>query len=557
VPAAERFDYIVVGAGSAGCVTASRLVRDHGARVLLLEAGRRDTHPMFRMPAGFIRLLRGSPHVTFHRTVAQPQLGGRVLEIPQARVLGGGSTVNGLVYMRGRAADYAEWDVASGYAGWSYGDLLPHFRRLEGNQRLDDEWHGADGPLKVSDHTSRCALSDAFVEAVASLGVARTTDFNGARQEGVGCMQLTAHAGRRCSAAEAFLRPVLHDSRLTLRTEALVTSLTFEGGRVTGVQFRHGGALHTAHAEREVILTAGAFVTPKLLMLSGIGPADELRRHGIGVRVDLPGVGRNLQDHHEVPVMAATRGAYGYFGQDRGLNLVRNVLQYLLFRTGPVTSNGVEACAFIDPDGTGEGASLQLYCVPTIYMDRGNTAVAPTHGVTLNACLLRPKARGSVRLASANPDDPPLIDIGFLRDEEDVRLSVAGLRYAREVLAAAPLRDMVSAELLPGRGVVSDADLREHCKRTVKTNYHPVGTCRMGTEDDPLAVVAPDLRVRGVEGLRVFDASMMPNIVSGNTNAPVMAVADRAVALMTGEAHAPAATQHQGRQPQVPGATTT
>jgi choline dehydrogenase len=443
--------------------------------------------------------------------------------------------------MRGRPADFDAWDAASGRAGWSYRDLLPHFVRLEGNQRLHDEWHGRDGPLKVSDHPSRCALTDAFVRTVESLGVPRNDDFNGRRQEGVGCMQLTAHLGRRCSAVDAFLRPVLDDPRLALATEATVTALTFAGTRVTGVQYRAGGRVATAEAEREVILTAGTFATPQLLMLSGIGPADELRRVGLDVRVDLPGVGRNLQDHHEVPVMAATNGAYGYFGQDTGWNMVRNGLQYLLFRTGPVTSNGVEACAFVDPEDPQGDASLQLYCVPTVYMDRDNRSVTPTHGVTLNSCLLRPRARGSVRLASADPAARPLIDSQFLADEEDMRVSVAGLRYARTILAASPLREMVAAELLPGRDVVSDADLRAHCRRMVKTNYHPVGTCRMGTDDDALAVLTPDLRVRGVDGLRVFDASMMPNIVSGNTNAAVMAVADRAVARMMGEPPAGAA----------------
>ena len=520
-------------------MTASRLVGDHGARVLLLESGSRDSNPLFRMPAGFIRMLKGSPHVTFHRTIAQPQLGQRTLEIPQANVLGGGSTVNGMVYIRGQAADYDEWDAATGHAGWSLRDLLPHFTRMEGNQRLGDAMHGTSGPLKVSDHISRCALTDAFVSAVHALGVPRNPDFNGGRQRGVGRLQLTVNAGRRCSAVDAFLRPVLRDPRLTLRTKALATQILFRGTRAVGVEYRHEGRTLTAHADQEIIVTAGAFATPKLLMLSGIGPAGELRRHGIGTRVDLCGVGQNLQDHHEVPVMASTNGAYGYFGQDRGWKMLRNGLEYLLFKTGPVTSNGVEACAFIDADGTAGDASVQLYCVPMIYADRGNTSIVSTHGVTLNACLLRPNARGSVRLASANPDDPPLIDPQFLSDGDDIRLSIAGIRHARSILASSPLKELVDRELLPGAQVDSDAELGEHCKRTVKTNYHPVGTCRMGRDSDPAAVLLPDLRVRGTAALRVFDASMMPNIVSGNTNAAVLAVADRAVDIMMGIPHPP------------------
>jgi choline dehydrogenase len=284
-----------------------------------------------------------------------------------------------------------------------------------------------------------------------------------------------------------------------------------------------------------VILAAGTYMTPKLLMLSGLGPADELSGLRIAALVDLPGVGRNLQDHHEVPVVAATGGAYGYFGQDRGLAMVSHGLQYLLFRSGAVTTTGVEACAFIDPDG-GERPTIQLYCVPTVYLDRDVSGVAATHGVTLNPCLLRPKARGTVRLGSADPLAPPQVDPQFFGDPDDLRLTIAGLRYARAVLATSPVRDMVTGELFPGPEVTSDEDLAAHCRRTVKTNYHPVGTCRMGREADRDAVVTPDLRVRGVTGLRIVDASIMPAIPSGNTNAPVLAIADRAVDIITGNA---------------------
>jgi choline dehydrogenase len=328
---------------------------------------------------------------------------------------------------------------------------------------------------------------------------------------------------------------VLSDRRLTVAAETVVTRIHVEKGRAIGVELKTRAGTESAFADAEVILAAGAYMTPKLLMLSGIGPADALSRLGIAVRADLPGVGENLQDHHEVPIVATTKGAFGYFGQDRGLAMLGHGLQYMLFRSGAVTTTGVEACAFIDPDG-GERPTIQLYCVPTVYLDRDVSGVEPTHGVTLNPCLLRPKARGSVRLASADPFAAPQVDPQFFGHPDDLRLTIAGLRYARDVLATSPVREMVERELFPGPAIASDEDLATHCRRTVKTNYHPVGTCRMGREADPLAVVTPDLAVRGIEGLRIVDASIMPTIPSGNTNAPVLAIADKAVDIITGEA---------------------
>jgi choline dehydrogenase len=526
------YDYIVVGGGSSGCVTAGRLVRDHGARVLLLEAGKRDRHPLFKMPAGFIKLLNGSPALTFHQTIPQPQLDGRTHELPQGHVLGGGSTINGMVYMRGRPADYDEWDQAVGGAGWRLDDLLPHFNRQEGNQRLSDGWHGTEGPLKVSDHGHTCDLSHAFVETLQAMGVDLNPDFNGATQAGVGFMQLTTHNGRRCSATTAFLKPLRGDPKLTVMTECTVTRVRLEGRRAVGVDYLRNGRVETAQAANEIILTAGALITPKLLMVSGIGPAAQLRAHGLEVHVDLPGVGENLQDHHEVPVIAATKGAYGYFGEDVGWRMVRNGLRYLLFRSGPVSSNGVESCAFVNPTEPAGDPYIKLYCVPTVYLDRTIGDVESTHGVTLNSCLVRPKSRGTLRLRSSDPLDPPLINPNFLSHPDDLAREIDGLRYARQVLAADPLKSMIETELFPGPDISSTDDLAAHCRRTVKTNWHPVGTCRMGRDDDPLAVLTPELKVRGVEGLRVFDASLMPNIICGNTNAPVMAVADRAVDIM-------------------------
>jgi len=533
-----EYDYIIVGGGTSACVAAGRLVGEFGARVLMLEQGGGDGHPLLRMPAGFIKMLSGSRHLTFHRTVPQPQLDGRVQDLPQGRVLGGGSSVNGLVYMRGRPEDYDHWADATGDPGWGWQAMLRRFFRQEANQRFYGEAHGTDGPLKVSNHEHVCDLSHAYVRTLQGMGHAFRPDFNAGEQRGVGYMQLTASRGRRCSAVDAFLRPVMDDSRLKIRLKARVIRLVVENGRCTGVVFDDGRGVETAHAATEVILAAGAFGTPKLMMLSGLGPAAHLAEHGIETVADLPGVGQNLMDHHEVPVVATTDGAYGYFRQDVGWNMIRNGLQYLLFRSGPVTSNGVEACAFVDPYGgpsVGEGPPIiKLYCVPTVYLDRDIREVRPTDGVTLNACLMQPRARGWVKLASADPADPPLIHGNYLGDPDDVADEIAGLRFARAVLASRPLSDLVTGELLPGAGVDDDDALERHCRRTVKTNYHACGTCRMGPDGDPMAVLTPDLRVRGVDGLRVIDVSMMPRIVSANTNAPAMAVADRAVDLITG-----------------------
>ncbi|MEM7443847.1 MAG: GMC family oxidoreductase N-terminal domain-containing protein [Pseudomonadota bacterium] len=529
------YDYIIVGGGSAGCVTAGRLVGEFGARVLLLEQGGSDRHPLLRMPAGFIKMLKGSRYLTFHKTLPQEQLDGRVHDLPQGHVLGGGSTVNAMVYMRGRPSDYQHWVDATGDEGWGWDSMLKHYVRQESNQRLNNAAHGVDGPLKVSNHTSICEMSHIYVRTLQGMGHPFTSDFNAGEQRGVGYMQLTAANGRRCSAVDAFLSPVQENERLTIKLNADVQRLVIENGKVTGVEFDTGKGRETAHASAEVIVTAGAFGSPKLLMLSGIGPADHLGELGIETVADLPGVGQNLMDHHEVPVVASTDGAYGYFREDVGWKMIRNGLQYMLFRSGPVTSNGVEACAFVDPYGGDAEPAIKLYCVPTVYLDRDISSVKPTHGVTLNSCLVQPRSRGWMKLASANPADMPLIQSNYLADPGDVRDEIAGLRFARQVLASHPLSDVVTGELFPGADIDDDEALAAHCRRTVKTNYHASGTCRMGREDDPMAVLTPDLRVKGVEGLRVFDVSAMPHLVSANTNAPVMAVADRAVDLMMGQ----------------------
>jgi choline dehydrogenase len=531
----ERYDYVIAGGGSAGCVVASRLVGEFGARVLLLEAGPARAGPLMAMPAGYMKYLARDTYLTMHKAAPQKQLDGRAPIIPQAKLLGGGSAVNAMVYIRGQPADYESWDRYLGQgSGWSFRDMLPHFRRQEGNDHLGGEFHGVDGSLKVSHLGRHDDVSRAFIGAVQALGYPYNSDFNGPRQLGVGFMQHTIDpvTRRRCSAVDAFLSKVLKNPRLTVKTKARATRILMEGRRAVGIAYEAEGREHQAYADAEVIVSAGSYISPKLLMFSGIGPAEHLREHGVEVRIDLPGVGQNLQDHHEVPVIAAASGPHGYFGHDRGLKMLRHGLEYLLFRTGPVTTTGVEACAFIDPDRTGEDASIQLYCVPTVYLDRDVMGIAPTHGVTLTSCLLRPKARGSVRLRSADPRDLPLVDCNFFGHPDDLRLEIAGMRFARDVLATPPLRKFVSRELFPGPECTTDEQLAAACRRTVKTNYHPVGTCRMGPDYDPAAVLDSRLRVRGAERLRVIDASVMPSIVSGNTNAPTLALADRAVTLM-------------------------
>jgi choline dehydrogenase-like flavoprotein len=523
-----HYDFIIIGAGTSGCLLAGRLVGE-GARVLLLEAGGSDRNMLIRMPAGFVKLLGVQKYMWFYGSTPQAQLGGRAPAMPAGRVVGGGSSVNAMVYIRGQSSDYDEWAEATGDEDWRYDRLLPRFRALEGNNRLQNAVHGIDGPMKVSDPLHVCDLSRAYIQAAQATGIPYNDDFNSGNQIGTGFFQLTTHAGRRWSAADAFLHPVMDTGRVDVLTGCLVHRVVVDNGRARGVEYSRGGRQAVAETSGEVIVCAGALATPKILMLSGIGPEAHLRAMDVPVAVDLPGVGANLQDHTEVPVLAFCKGRQGYFGQDRGLRQIRNGLQYLMFKSGPVTSNGVEAGSFFDPDNLGDSPKLQQFCIPSVYLDSGTTNLRPSYGLTINSCVLRPKSRGTVRLSSRNAADQPLVDPNYLADPEDLRLSIAGLRHARRVLAANPLREIVSREIFPGVGKDSDAELAAHARSFVKTVYHPVGTARMGRETDRNAVLLPDMRVKGVEGLRVADASVMPNIISGNTNATTLVVAERAL----------------------------
>lgn len=536
--AARDFDFVIVGGGSSASVAAMRLVRDYGFTVLLIERGPRHTHPLLSIPAGYMKFLGRDTYLEMHETVPQPQLDGRGPIVPVARALGGGSAVNAMVYMRGQAEDYDGWAAKLGNeSGWSYEDLLPHFTALEHNRRLNNRFHGIGGGLRVSDPPYLSDTTEDFLLAAQGLGHPYNPDFNGESQVGVGIMQHTfgqwGRYRRRSDAKRAFLDPLKRHRGLTIITNSRVDRILFEGGRAVGVRYESFGEPHEVRAEREVILAAGTYNTAKLLMLSGIGPAEHLRDFQIPVIADLP-VGSALQDHHEVPVIATSRTKSGYFGEDRGWRLWRNGLNYLLFNTGPATTTGIESCLFYDPDG-GSRPTIQLYCAPIVYQDRDVAMAEPTWGVTLTSCLLRPKARGTVRLRSTDPTAPPLVNCNFFGHPDDLRLTLKSMRHARELLRTEPFLSRLRAEILPGPTAVSDEELTRFAKQTVKTNYHPVGTAPMGRDDDPMAVLTPRLSVRGVVGLRVIDCAAMPAIPSGNTNAPAMALGSKAASLIAAD----------------------
>jgi choline dehydrogenase len=527
-------DYVIVGGGSAGCLAAWRLISETDAKVVLLEVGDDYTSPYLKLTPGYSRLVPKGRYCTIHRTVPQSQLDGREVEIATGRVLGGGSSVNAQVYMRGHASDYDKWGASAGSELWSWDALLPHFRRLECNEKFNDEYHGCDGPLQVAHPGFTCEYSHLFVKAGQALGLPFTADFNRGSPRGVGYFQVTSRAGRRCSAVDAYLAGVRSNARLSVVTGAQAHRILLQRQRAVGVEYVHRGQRRILRCSGEVLLAAGAFESPKLLMLSGIGPADHLRQFDIPVHVDRPGVGRNLQDHCGSPIVIRGRGpGYGYFRQDRGWRLAWNLLEYALFRRGRLTTVGGEASSFHVVEQGSSEATVQIWCVPNI--DYANTAVsaaAPIDGLKLHVNLLRPRSVGSLSLRSADPGAPALIDPNYLGDVRDLEQLVRGFRIAREIANAVPLRQALSQELLPGPAAQDDAALAAYIRSTVRTDWHPVGTCSMGRSDDPMSVVSETLGVHGANGLRVIDASVMPNIVTANTNAPTMALADRAMSLL-------------------------
>jgi len=515
--------YIVIGAGSAGCALAGRLSEDPDASVVLFEAGKRNDSLLVRWPAGFARLQNARNRWEWE-TTAQAHCGGRHVPTPQGKLVGGGSAVNGMVYIRGNPRDYDGWADA-GATGWGYRDVLPFFRKAEDNMRFADDWHGTGGPLGVSDQISPSPLTRLFVLAGQETGHRHNPDFNGAHQAGVGFYQVTQRAGQRCSSAHAYLYPVLDRPNLRLETRVQVTRVLIEHGRAVGIEYLRDGATRPERlmAQREVILSAGAINSAKLLMLSGIGPADDLSALGIDPVHHLPGVGHNLHDHVDAYVCVRINAPISYTGQERGLAAIRHGLEYLLFKSGAVTSNACEGGLFASSDGNEDWPDIQLHFMPVMLPSH---QMIDGHGVTVLCSALRPRSRGQLRLASADPRRDPLIDTNFLADPDDLRVNIAALRVGRAVMNAPSFRKLHGGEVFPGTDLVSDTDLGNYVRAFAKTDYHPVGTCRMGT--DPMAVVDPALRVHGMDGLRVADASIMPAIVSGNTNAPSIMIGERA-----------------------------
>ena len=545
----QEFDYLIVGGGSAGCVLAARLSEDPGVTVALLEAGPADKSVLIQCPAGLAVLAKNGQANWAFETVPQPGLGGRRGYQPRGKVLGGSSSVNAMIYIRGQREDYDAW-AGEGNTGWGWDGVLPYFKRAEHNERGADAFHGSGGPLNVMDLRSPNRFGPVFVKAGVEAGHESNADFNGARQEGVGMYQVTHRNGERCSAAKAYLTPNLGRPNLTVVTGAHTTRIVVEGARATGVEARVDGASRRFRARREVLLAAGALQSPQILMLSGIGPAGHLSERGIAVRLDLPGVGRNLHDHVDVVQVFDAPHLKDLFGMSfaGAVKMIKGIFEWRRHRRGMLTTNFAEAGGFICSAPEVGRPDLQLHFVIGKLVDHGRKTVFG-HGYSCHVCLMRPKSRGSITLASADPFAAPAIDPAFLAEPDDLVALVRGFKAMRRILAQPALAGYGGREFATSADAKSDAEIAAFIRSRADTIYHPVGSCRMGS--GPLDVVDAELRVRGIAGLRVVDASIMPSVVSGNTNAPVIMIAEKAADLIkvAAKASPSAATKQQSTVP--------
>ena len=533
IPSIGSFDYIIVGAGSSGCVLANRLSADPGKRILLLEAGPTDWNPWIHVPLGYSKLFRTKSVNWMYETTPQPELNDRQVYQPRGKVLGGSSSINGLLYIRGQQEDYHHWRQL-GNVGWGWDDVLPYFLKAEQQERGADAYHGIDGPLPVSDQRETHPLCDAYIEAAVEMGHGRNPDFNGASQEGAGYYQTNSRNGRRISAAAAYLHPIRHRRNLVVMTRAHVTRVLFEGKRAVGVEWLQHGLRQRAEARAEIILSSGAINTPQLLQLSGVGPAALLQRHGIDVVVASEGVGANLQDHLQVRcIYRCTQPITMNDMLGSWMGQLRQGLRYVFQRKGPLTVSAGYGGGFFRSGLTGDRPDIQAHYI-IFSTNKMGDALHDFSGFTISSCQLRPESRGTIAIQSSDPLQPPLIDPRYLSAEADRIANVEGIKLLRKIMRAPALSHLVAEEIEPGPDIESDESILAYCRKYASTLYHPTCTARMGI--DTGAVVDPRLRLIGAEGLRVVDGSIMPTLISGNTHGPIVMIAEKAADMIIEDA---------------------
>lgn len=522
-----QFDFIIVGAGSAGAALAARLSENAEISVCLIEAGKKDKNPLIHIPFGLSLLARVKGIGWNYATAPQAQLEDRELHWPRGRTLGGSSSINAMCYIRGAKEDYDQWQ-ALGAEGWNWDSVLPYFIKSENQQHGANEFHGDSGPLSVSDLRHKDVLSESFVKAASAVGENTVTDFNGAQREGLGFYQVTQKGGQRCSSAKGYLSEALSRPNLTVLTQALVERVLIKNKVATGIKLSINGHFVTLNANKEVIVSAGAINSPQVLMLSGIGPKQHLVEHGIDCEVDLPGVGQNLQDHLDAIIQHRCDAKEGYAVALGALpKYVTGFFKYLFKREGLFSSNIAEAGGFVKTRHANGIADIQYHFLPAILLDHGRKT-AFGYGYGVHVCCLYPKSRGEIRLGSADPSQPAIIDPRYLEHEDDQKVMIDGVKKAREILATEEFSQYQSREIGPGPEAQTDEEILAFIRKRAETIYHPIGTCKMGQPDDPDTVVDTQLRVKGIEGLRVVDASVMPTLIGGNTNAPTIMIAERA-----------------------------